>query len=184
MDSFIVFEPTPPRHTLGHINAIHADFWAKQAARQELQLTDEYLAQEAYSDLREQAELQVPLGRQRSFGALLDKAEQRLVAHRERLLPEGRRENGRRGGKARKSDALQLLIEKIVGKARAIDCPTLLQILQSKQKCGIIEEVVDEDISFTDANGRSKSIKITSLKDRLYRARKKVNSQKAVNASR
>ena len=59
----------------------------------------------------------------------------------------------------------------------------LLRRLKSNDKLGIIEEVGEEDISFRDTNGRSKSVEITSLKDRLYRARKKVNSQKAVGAN-
>jgi hypothetical protein len=176
-------EPRSCGRPFAEINAINADFWAKQAARQERQLTDENLTEEAYSDLREQAELGVPFRQQRSYGALLDKAERRYMAHRERLLQEVRRENGRQGGKARKPDPLQAVIQKIVERNPTIDCPTLLELLQNKRGIGVIQDVDGEDIYFTDANNQSKSTKVTSLKDRLHRAKKKIESQKAVSAS-
>jgi len=184
IDSSINHEPGHFGRTLAEIKVIHREFWRGRAERQERQLADEDLVKEAFADLLELAELKVPFHKLRSFDMLLDRTEKRLTDHRARFLGEVRQENGRRGGKARKSDALQRLIDEIVARTPTIDCSTLLQRLKIREKLGIIEDIDEDEISFSAANGRSKSIRVTSLKDRLYRARKKVESQKAVSASR
>jgi hypothetical protein len=56
-------------------------------------------------------------------------------------------------------------------------------LLSNKQGAGVIEDVDEEEIAFIDAKGQLKSAEITGLKDRLYRAKKKVESHKAVHAS-
>jgi hypothetical protein len=171
-------EPRYCGRTLAGINAINQEFWRKRAENRDRQLRDEHLANEAYYDLKEQMRLQAHIRLQKSYEELLDGAEER----RERALQWVRQEHGRQGGKARKPDTLQAVIQKIVERKPTIDCPTLLKLLQDKQGIGVIEDVDGEDISFTDSNGRSKSTKITSLKDRLLRAKKKIKSQKAVSA--
>jgi hypothetical protein len=172
-------EPRYCGRPFSEINAINQEFWRKRAENRERQLRDDHLAKEAFDDLQEQTRLQGPLGLQKSYEVLLDRAEER----RGRALLWVRQENGRQGGKARKPDPLQAVIQKIVEGKPTIDCPTLLKLLQNKRGLGVIEDVDGDDIWIIDAKGRSKSIKITSLKDRLHRAKNKIKSQKAVSAS-
>ena len=80
------------------INAINQEFWRERAENRERQLRDEHLAKEAFDDLQEQMRLRGPLGLQKSYEVLLDRAEER----RGRTLLWVRQENGRQGGKARK----------------------------------------------------------------------------------
>ncbi len=172
-------EPRYCGRSFAEINATNQEFWRKRAENRERQLRDEHLAKEAFYDLQEQMRLQGPLRLQRSYEELLDEAEER----RKRALQWVRQENGRQGGRARKPGTLQAVIQKIVEGKPTIDCPTLLKLLQNKRGIGVIEDVDGEDIWITDANGRSKPTKITSLKYRLDRAKKKIKSQKAVSAS-
>ena len=79
--------------------------------------------------------------------ALFDRAERR----HNRALQFVRQENDRRGGKSRKSNRLQELIDEIVAKSPRIDCPTLLRLLRDKQGAGVIVDVDEEEIAFTDA---------------------------------
>jgi hypothetical protein len=177
METFVNSETCYRARTFTEIGAIHQKFWRARAKKTELQLEDGHLANEAFIEAMEQRTL--PLHNQKSFDSLLDRAE----ARRERALIWLRQENGRRGGKSRKSDRLQGLVEEIVAKYPKIDCPTLLRLLSNKQGAGVIEDVDEEEIAFIDAKGQLKSAEITGLKDRLYRAKKKVESHKAVHAS-
>jgi len=169
------------------INAMHKEFWRKQAEKTERQFEDQYLVSEAFKDLEEEQK-RVPIKFQLPLEAHLNRAEKHrgraLFSDDEQLLQRVRQENGRRGGKCPKADRLQILIEEIVAKRPAIDCPELLKLLSHKQGAGVIVEVQEEEIFFANANGGEKSARIAGLKDRLYRARKKVDSQKAVCASR
>jgi hypothetical protein len=176
MEPFVNSEARYGGRTLSEINALHQKFWRARAKKTERLLADEHIAQEAFIAVKEQSRL--PVRCQMSYDSLLDREE----ARRERGLIWFRQENGRRGGKCRKSDRLQELIEDIVAKKPRIDCPTLLRLLRGKQGAGVIVDV-DEDITFDDSNGKLKSAEITGLKDRLYRAKKKFESQKAARAS-
>lgn len=85
-------------------------------------------------------------------------------------------EQSRRAGSAEKTDALQTFIIEAV---RANSSITVVQLLdklrQAQQPGGLIEDIDDEAIFFVDAKGRLKTARVTGLKDRLSRARKKLD---------
>jgi hypothetical protein len=89
-------EPRYCGRPFAEINAINREFWRKREENRERQLRDEHLAKEAFDDLQEQGRLQGPLGLQKPYEVLLDRAEKR----REGALLWVRQENGRRGGRA------------------------------------------------------------------------------------
>ena len=85
-------------------------------------------------------------------------------------------EHASKGGKAKKSDALQLLIEKIVVREPSISARQLENQLETYQGIDIIEDIEDGSIWFT--NGDSlKEAKLSGLKDRLLRAKRKLQSR-------
>jgi hypothetical protein len=119
----------------------------------------------------EQIRLPVPL--QRPLDALGDDAQKfaKIILQQQ----------GRRGGKNKKPDALQQLIISIVRKYPTITVQKLLAILQDRTGPGlIIDGIEDGEILFRDRIGLHeplKSAQISGLKDRLSRAKKFLRSR-------
>ena len=86
-------------------------------------------------------------------------------------------QRSRKGGKARTTDSLQLLIEEIVERCPSITAHQLLCELQSQQHFGVIQDIDDETICFTNCGDRFKTAALTGLKDRLSRAKIKLRSR-------
>ena len=87
----------------------------------------------------------------------------------------------RKGGRAKKSDALQQEILGLVRRDPHITESRLKDML-TKERCpGLIEDVNDEEIYFVQRDGseegRSKRVVISGLKHRLWRAKKALKSR-------
>ena len=84
----------------------------------------------------------------------------------------------RQGGLARKADSLTLLIEEIVLNNRKLSLSDLPRELKQLAEIRGVDLEFDHDaLSFMNHDGRLKYIKISGLKDRLSRARKKSQSR-------
>jgi hypothetical protein len=92
--------------------------------------------------------------------------------------------DGSKGGRPRRGDALQGLIEEIVSARPAISSASaLLEQLREFQYQGVVIDIEDDKIWFSDARDASRSAPISGLKNRLTRARKSAKSRKPVSAS-
>jgi hypothetical protein len=96
-------------------------------------------------------------------------------------------EFSRKGGRARKSDALQRVIEEIVRENPIITQNELLHTLGRKEGDGVVisidseSAVLDGDrrnIRFHDHEGRLKTASVGGLKDRLSRAKRKIRAKR------
>jgi hypothetical protein len=87
------------------------------------------------------------------------------------------RQHSRKGGQAKKSDTLQTLIEQIVQSNLALSLPELIAKLSEHKGIEPIQDFAEGTIFFTTDDGRTKEAKVSGLKDRLSRAKKKIRSR-------
>ena len=156
--------PTTPKE----LNEEYDRFWKEQAELLHRRMANDAVREAALGLIREQ-ELHLPVRYRFSLEAALEKAEktgQRCSA-----------EWSRKGGKAKKTDTLQLVIEKIVADRPSTTLRQLEQQLRALERIEVIDEIADDLISFTAANGRFKGAKLSGLKHRLSRAKKKPRSR-------
>jgi hypothetical protein len=154
--------------TCAELNEEYRRFWANQADLLRQRITNDIVRQIALDFLREQELMEVPMRSRWSLEKALENAEtsgKRFAA-----------EWSRKGGKANKSDALQLLIEDIVKQRPATSARELEDELRRRERVEPIDEIADGQISFTD-NGHLKDAPLSGLKDRLSRAKKKLQSR-------
>jgi hypothetical protein len=151
------------RQTLKQINQANRGFWNKQRELLPQRLADDALRQSAFEIMQAEQTRGYPAKHQMSLYQALDEGDQSDRRSLTRL--------SRKGGKARKTDALQKLIIQIAQRHPSITAPELLSKLKSQQG---IEPIVEVDvliINFKNHNGTYKDASITGLKDRLSRAK-------------
>jgi hypothetical protein len=152
---------------LVELNRRNRKFWEAQNELTEALIADEEILASALEVLTFEQLRHVPVYFQVPFEyALLeaDKAKKRFLKQR-----------SRKGGKAKKTDALQELIVGIVRRRPNI---TERQLLELFQQCPAPIEVIDRDfISFRFHDGRPAEAPVSGLKHRLSRAKKSLNSR-------
>ncbi len=166
--------PNPP--SPAEMNRRHSEFWAVKMREFERRLADAQLVALATEDMASETLRGIPTYYRKIMERAYEDAEKRQTGIR--------RGDGSQGGRPRKGDALQELIEEIVRVRPTITVPALLERLHASQHEGVIEDIDDGRIWFVDARGASRNAPISGLKDRLTRARKSVNSRKPVFAMR
>ena len=87
----------------------------------------------------------------------------------------------RKGGSASKTDALQILIQNRVWQPPGISQRKLLHHLKACLGCGTIRVIDNEKIESLNSNGKLKITPLSGLKDRLSRAKSKINSLQAAS---
>jgi hypothetical protein len=87
-----------------------------------------------------------------------------------------RRQLSQLGGWAKKTDRLQALILGAVRRKPSITKQQLLWHLESLKHHGVVEDIADGIIHFTNHGGRAKEALVSGLEDRLWRAKKALNS--------
>jgi|CZKC01.1.fsa_nt_gi hypothetical protein len=136
-------------------------------------ISNEAILAIAVNNVQSDYERMIPLAWQISFAQALARADEAV-----RLA---RRDFSRRGGKTRRSDALQKLIEEIVRANPNITERELFHKLNQHAGEGVIESVDSEsamqagdrrNIHFYDHDERLKTASVDGLKDRLSRAKK------------
>jgi hypothetical protein len=163
--------------TLGAINAWNEKFWAKQARLTERRIGDPISYDAAKRDMNSEA-IRVAIRERKSLDQALADAEETVKevgkAVRKRVITaerERRKRVCRSGGLARKTDALQLLIQRCVGETPETNQRGLLHQLKREQGGGTITAIDEKEIQFRTSKGKLKSAPISGLKDRLHRAK-------------
>lgn len=160
------------------LNRLNREFWLKENELREKQMSDEPLREVAERDMRSENVRGVPIKSQKPLEqALADAAEAKNIFQRE---------FSRKGGCAPRCDALQSLIQEIVVENPRITQGQLLRELKCARWAGTIPSVDEESevkadeprmIHFVDDNGTPKTAPVSGLKDRLYRAKRKIASR-------
>ena len=151
--------------TISEINMKSSAFWAIETERMLERMADEALRDTALETINAELIKATPIRFQTTLEFALFDAEKK----RDRFSTNF----AQRGGKAKKPDALQQLIEAIVRENPSITLKLLLKKIKAQEYEGVIDEVTDDEISFSNYNGRLKSAPLSALKHRLSRARKK-----------
>jgi hypothetical protein len=140
------------------MNRRHREFWDVESQVFERRLADPQLVAAATEDMNSEILRRVPIYSRKTMELAFEDAEKRRAKIRSG--------DGSKGGRPRRGDALQGLIEEIVSARPAI-----------------VIEIEDDKIWFSDARDASRSAPISGLKNRLTRARKSAKSRKPVSAS-
>lgn len=168
----------PPRSAT-ELNALNAFIWRQRSEWLNDKLQDENLCLIANHDLTSELSRDIPFHIRLSVEGALAKAE--FV--RDSLF----RAMGRLGGKAEKPDALQIVILEAVRERPNIGRRELFHLMRKLAKEGhaVVLQVdqkgdllidQNERIYFME-NGKKSSSPVLGLKDRLYRAKKKIKSR-------
>ena len=80
--------------------------------------------------------------------------------------------------RAPRSSALTRLIDEIYTKYPNIDANELIKKLELHCNCGVILSIMDDDIEWVNDKGQTKFTKLSALKSRLYRVKKKRQSRR------
>jgi hypothetical protein len=83
----------------------------------------------------------------------------------------------RQAAKKDRTDALGGLILKELGKHPGATEAEVLKALEKRERKGVIESITDGVIEWTDKDGSVQETRITALKHRISRARKKLQSR-------
>jgi hypothetical protein len=156
------------------MNRRYSEFWAAENQNFERRLGDTLIRAIATEVLESESARSVQVYSRITLESALAKAEE--------LTNKIRSADGSRGGRPRRNDALQSLIEEIVAKNPKITDSLLLERIRLEQFGGIVEDVDDREMHFKHGEDESRSAPISGLKDRLSRARKSLNSRKPVSA--
>ena len=166
--------PTSNPVSLRAINGLNARFWAKQARLTARRIADPVCFDTAKRDMDSEA-IRVTIRERKSLDQALADAEETVKAARKIVVAAGRerwKSVCRSGGLARKTDALQMLIQQLVRETSGMSRRDLLYRLKREEGHGIITAIDGKEIKFLTSNGKSKSAPVSGLKDRLHRAKK------------
>jgi hypothetical protein len=155
--------------TFHEINEHNRRFWEKENALRDRRIADEITRETAFARLAREQARGTPVYYQTTVEQSLADAE----GDKQLLLSL----QGRKGGQAKKSDALQLEILNLARRDPDITVAELKDKLTKERFPGLIDEVEDGTIWFVQPDGsgrnRSKEAPISGLKDRLSRAKRR-----------
>jgi hypothetical protein len=159
--------------TPSELNERHHRLWAIQNPLRDRRIADGAIREVAFARLRSELARRIPAYYQGTIEQFLADAER----DRDWFLSQ----LGRKGGRAKKPDALQQAILDLVRRDPHITEAKLKDMLTRERFPDLIEDVDEETISFVwlDGSGRqrSKPAAISGLKDRLSRAKKALKSR-------
>jgi hypothetical protein len=167
--------PSSNPMSLRAINALNARFWAKQTRLTERRIADPMSYDAAKRDIDSEA-IRVTIRERKSLDQALADAEETVKAVRKIIVAaerERRKSICRSGGLARKTDALQILIQQLVRETPGMGRRDLWYQLKREQGRDIITAIDEKEIKFLTSNGKSKSAPVSGLKDRLHSAKRK-----------
>jgi hypothetical protein len=160
------------------LNEIYAEFWRRTVAETARRMADPVIRTLAMEQIRREHLRGLPVYHQMSLDGALERVEQIGKAFAAEHKALAIRDLGRKGGRAKKKDGLQLRIEEIVFRRPEITRSDLFDCLRGETTPGgLIEEIADDSIWFRQVD-RLKEAAISGLKHRLTRARKAVALKK------
>ena len=151
------------------INRRNKEFWQNQKNLMERRMADHAIREYAFEVISGELRKNLPMYYQTPL--------EQALADAERVKRRFLSEQARAGGKVIKADALNERIGQIVKRRPSVTSDDLLEMLREERGLGVIEDVEEGKIFFTTGNGRSKSAKISGLKDRLSRAKRPLRSR-------
>lgn len=163
---------------LHKINRRNKQFWSKQSKLTVQRISDPTLYALAARDMLSEA-IRVGFREQKSLDQALADAEQSqniLLESLPHAEEPWRRIASRKGGRALKTDALQVLIETCVRERPDITQRQLWHRLNKHLGLGVIRAIDSQKIEFSARNGEPKTAPVSGLKDRLSRAKSKIDS--------
>jgi len=188
--------PYQSRVTPKKLNELHRQFWVQQSELSDRRISDPVLYANATASMNSEVIRGVPLKLRKTLDLALAEAAAEKIRFQSHSYLTGaraskedfRRDFCRKGGKALKSDPLTKLIADLVRASPKIHERTLLIELrrQTDLEDSIVISVDAESdvlpgdvrkITFENRDGTPKSAPISGLKDRLARARAKINSR-------
>jgi hypothetical protein len=164
--------------SIADLNEQNHRFWQAESDLFNRRMSDELLFEVATTDMRSETLRRVPINSQKTMEQALADAEKTRHGFQSALA--------RKGGKAPKPNALQNLIEEIVLKEPTITERQLYFALKAELGSGTITSIDKESdvladeprmIHFVEDNGKPMTAPLSVLKDRLFRAKKKINSR-------
>ena len=159
--------------TISEINERHRQFWEEQILLRDRRIADEAIRETAFARLSDEHARGVPIYHQTTIEKLLEDAER----DKERFLSQ----QGRKGGRAQKSDALQQAILDLVQSHPDITEAKLKDMLTRDRFPELIQDVDEDTICFVrpdgSKDGRLKEAPLSGLKHRLSRAKKALKSR-------
>ena len=182
----LVHMPTQPL-ALAQINERNRQFWKEQNNLRDTRISDTAIFRTAMHDLESEQLRQIPVYFRESLEKPLEDSARAKQRCDEQSKGQFQTEFSRKGGKAPKTDALQRWIRDIVRAEPNMNTRQLLFKIRSLAKSGdSIFNQVDrksdgsvgqhELIHFGDG-GEDKTAPVSGLKDRLFRAKKKIFSR-------
>lgn len=156
------------------VNRRNQEFWLMQSQLRDRRMSDELLRSFAEMDMRSESVRGVPIKSEKTL--------EQALADAEMAKNTFQRAFSRKGGSAPRCDALQTLIEEIAAENQKIKPGQLLIALSGPRGAGVIASVDKESdvkadeprmIHFVEENGMPKRARLSGLKDRLFRAKKK-----------
>jgi hypothetical protein len=165
--------------TLKTINDWNRRFWKAESKLRHKRMSDEAIYDNAQTDMRSETLREVPIKSQKTF--------EQALADAERVRNNLQSALSRKGGKAAKGDALNRLITKIVRRKLKMNNRQLLFALKKESGQGTIVSIDGESdvltgdvrqIHFEDDKGTPKTASVAGLKDRLFRAKKKIRANR------
>ena len=167
--------------SLAEISRRNVVYWAEQSRLRDIRLSDPALAAAALEMLRDEERRDVPIRSRLILEACLERTDaqrQQSVDHaRPEIESEATRKaisaNGRKGGSAPKTrDPLQSLIHQVVRENPRVTEGELKRKLEFLSGPGSLFDTDDDTIHYELPGGRSKRVRLSTLKDRLSRAKK------------
>jgi hypothetical protein len=151
-------------------NQLNREFWADTTARRDALLREKGVPRQIFKLLESEIRRGVPHANRFSFEAACEEFGD--------LRRGARRSDGLRGGRPRRGDPLQRLIEELLTRRPSLSLQGLLAAVHAAQGGDVISDVAGEEITYLGDDGRPRTIRSANLRARFYRAKKKVNSRK------
>jgi hypothetical protein len=168
------------------INRFNEDYWRDQHRLMLHRFGDSAIRETALALIRSEQQRCVPVYSQMTLEGALARAD--LIHDHAVCGSDAYKrftvERARKAGMAKKTDALQALIEDLVEQNPKITEPALRRQLSHESYPDLIEDADEDEIWFTNNNGRSKTAKGSGLKDRLSRAKTKLARANRIPRSR
>ncbi len=146
-------------------NARNRVFWEERNKEFWRQLGHSFIVEQVMKDVQRDIDRHVPVGFRLSMEDLAELNEERLK--------DTQRYSARRGGLAKKTDALQQrIIELVRGNPQLTSAGVLAKLRDTQGPAGVVCDVTEQHISIERSDGRIEDVPISGLKDRVSRARK------------
>ena len=164
--------------TPAELNRIYAAFWEAESTKFQERMKNPVLREGAWARVKSEVTRLVTTRSLISFEEASAQEEQTAQKVEDQIKQRVVSDFGRRGGSVEKVDALQSFILSVVAKKPSIGVSELLDVI--RDAAGPDRPIVDTDedsISFVGAKDRLREAPIAGLKDRLWRAKKKLKSK-------